>query len=130
MSSSAAIPARIARRNSADEGDDDDDDNDTEGDQYGNKPDFGSGPSLLAGAGLCHLEREGLRFLAPVSNEGPYYRWLKRGTELKRCLAVNPLFALSFLECFLETLQEYLGEVTEVSLKDNFDIVYMVSLGI
>lgn len=41
---------------------------------------------------------------------------------------MNPLFALSFLECFLETLQEYLGEVTEVSLKDNFDIVYMVSL--
>lgn len=48
--------------------------------------------------------------------------------KLKRHSAVNPLFALSFLECFLETLQEYLGEVTEVSLKDNFDVVYMVSM--
>ena len=40
---------------------------------------------------------------------------------------VNPLFAFSFLESFLETLQDYLGDVTETALKDNFDIVYMVS---
>jgi len=39
---------------------------------------------------------------------------------------VNPLFAFSFLDSFLETLQEYLGEVTETTLKDNFDIVYML----
>lgn len=39
---------------------------------------------------------------------------------------VNPLFAFSFLESFLETLQDYLGDVTETALKDNFDIVYMV----
>lgn len=38
---------------------------------------------------------------------------------------VNPLFAFSFLESFLETLQDYLGDVTETALKDNFDIVYM-----
>jgi AP-3 complex subunit mu len=43
-------------------------------------------------------------------------------------LTVNPLFAFSFLESFLETLQEYLGDVTETALKDNFDIVYMVCL--
>ena len=40
---------------------------------------------------------------------------------------MNPLFAFSFLESFLETLQDYLGDVTETALKDNFDIVYMVS---
>lgn len=39
---------------------------------------------------------------------------------------VNPLFAFSFLDTFLETLQDYLGEVTESAIKDNFDIVYMV----
>lgn len=41
-------------------------------------------------------------------------------------LTVNPLFAFSFLEAFLETLRDYLGETTETSIKDNFDIVYMV----
>jgi AP-3 complex subunit mu len=42
-------------------------------------------------------------------------------------MTVNPLFAFSFLESFLETLQDYLGDVTETAIKDNFDIVYMVS---
>jgi hypothetical protein len=41
-------------------------------------------------------------------------------------IPVNPLFAFSFLDTFLETLRDYLGEVTESALKDNFDIVYMV----
>jgi AP-3 complex subunit mu len=41
-------------------------------------------------------------------------------------MIVNPLFAFSFLESFLETLQDYLGDVTETAIKDNFDIVYMV----
>jgi AP-3 complex subunit mu len=40
---------------------------------------------------------------------------------------VNPLFAFAFLNSFLETLAEYLGEVTEATIKENFDIVYMVS---
>ena len=39
---------------------------------------------------------------------------------------MNPLFAFSFLDSFLDTLQDYLGEITETSIKDNFDIVYMV----
>ncbi|RXK35486.1 AP-3 complex subunit mu [Tremella mesenterica] len=62
----------------------------------------------LGNAGLCHLEREGLTFLVPISQE------------------VNPLLAFTFLERFLETLKDYLGEVTETTLKDNFDIVYML----
>jgi hypothetical protein len=41
-------------------------------------------------------------------------------------LTVNPLFAFSFLETFLGTLQDYLGEVTESTIKDEFDTVYMV----
>jgi AP-3 complex subunit mu len=43
---------------------------------------------------------------------------------------VNPLFAFSFLESFLATLRDYLGDVTETSIKDNFDVVYMVSRGL
>lgn len=61
------------------------------------------------GSALCHIERDGLRYLVPVSGE------------------VNPLFAFAFLESFLDTLREYLGDVTEGTVKDNFDIVYMVS---
>lgn len=61
------------------------------------------------GSALCHMERDGLRYLVPISSE------------------VNPLFAFSFLESFLDTLKEYLGDVTEGTVKDNFDIVYMVS---
>lgn len=60
------------------------------------------------GSALCHIERDGLRYLVPISTE------------------VNPLFAFAFLESFLDTLREYLGEVTEGTVKDNFDIVYMV----
>ncbi|WWD16046.1 hypothetical protein CI109_100471 [Kwoniella shandongensis] len=62
----------------------------------------------MSGAGLCHLEREGLFFLVPVGQE------------------VNPLFAFSFLDSFLDTLRDYLGEITETTIKDNFDIVYML----
>ncbi|WVQ78401.1 hypothetical protein IAT38_000487 [Cryptococcus sp. DSM 104549] len=68
----------------------------------------GGGRVGLAGAGLCHLERDGLYFLVPVGQE------------------VNPLFAFSFLDSFLDTLRDYLGEVTEATIKDNFDIVYML----
>lgn len=95
----------------------------------------------MGGAGICHIQREGLRFLVPVGQEGEsrssqteywgvslagnrraYYSG--DGTDAP---VVNPLFAFSFLESFLETLQDYLGDVTETALKDNFDIVYMVS---
>lgn len=64
--------------------------------------------SAGGGVALCHLERDGLRYLVPLSGE------------------VNPLFGFSWLEAFLDTLKEYLGDVTEVTVKDNFDVVYMV----
>lgn len=41
---------------------------------------------------------------------------------------MNPLFAFSFLESLLDILRNYLGDVTEATIKDNFDIVYMVSI--
>lgn len=61
-----------------------------------------------SGAAVCHLLRDGLRYLVPLSDD------------------VNPLLGFAFLESFLDTLTEYLGDVTEVTVKDNFDIVYMV----
>jgi AP-3 complex subunit mu len=80
----------------------------------------------MGGAGICHIQREGLRFLVPVGQEGMSSLCIGRG-EL---MIVNPLFAFSFLESFLETLQDYLGDVTETAIKDNFDIVYMVCLNL
>lgn len=41
---------------------------------------------------------------------------------------MNPLFAFSFLESFVDILRDYLGDVTEMTIKDNFDIVYMASI--
>ncbi|ODN98475.1 AP-3 complex subunit mu [Cryptococcus wingfieldii CBS 7118] len=67
-----------------------------------------NGRTGMAGAGLCHSQRDGLCFLIPVG------------------LEVNPLFGFSFLDSFLETLRDYLGQVTESMIKDNFDIVYML----
>ena len=81
----------------------------------------------MTGAGLCHVEREGLRFLVPVAHEGESLVRVGKDKWLK-LLSVNPLFAFSFLGSFLETLQDYLGEITETTIKDNFDIVYMVQL--
>ncbi|BEJ03325.1 hypothetical protein CcaverHIS641_0105000 [Cutaneotrichosporon cavernicola] len=64
--------------------------------------------SAGGGVALCHLERDGLRYLVPISAE------------------VNPLFGFAWLESFLDTLKEYLVDVTEVTVKDNFDVVYML----
>ncbi|WWC60961.1 uncharacterized protein I303_103538 [Kwoniella dejecticola CBS 10117] len=66
------------------------------------------GGGSMSGAALCHVQREGLCFLVPVGQE------------------VNPLFAFSFLDAFLDTLKDYLGEITESAIKDNFDIIYML----
>ncbi|WWC69284.1 uncharacterized protein I206_103222 [Kwoniella pini CBS 10737] len=66
------------------------------------------GGSSMSGAALCHIQREGMYFLVPVGQE------------------VNPLFAFSFLDSFLDTLKDYLGDITETSIKDNFDIIYML----
>ncbi|KAF8520060.1 clathrin adaptor, mu subunit [Gautieria morchelliformis] len=62
-----------------------------------------NGPSAC-----CHIECGGLRFLAPVSSE------------------MDPLFVFAFLQRFVEILQDYLGEVSASSLKDNFDVVYQL----
>ena len=51
----------------------------------------------------------------------------KMGRTEMMALSVNPLFAFAFLDSFLRTLEDYLSDVTEINLKENFDTVYMVS---
>lgn len=41
-------------------------------------------------------------------------------------IPVDPVYAFSFLQTFIEILQEYFGTVTAATLKDNFDVVYQV----
>ena len=41
---------------------------------------------------------------------------------------VDPLFVFAFLQRFVEILQDYLGDVSASSLKDNFDVVYQVNM--
>lgn len=73
-----------------------------------NAPMGGEAEGGWGSAALCHVEREGLRFLIPISQE------------------VNPMLAFAFLDAFLDTLTIYLGDVTETTLRDNFDTVYML----
>ncbi|ORY88347.1 Mu homology domain-containing protein [Leucosporidium creatinivorum] len=58
------------------------------------------------GQAVCQVERNGLRFVAPVAAD------------------VDPVLPLAFLNQLHEVLESYIGgPVTEASLKDNFDIV-------
>ncbi|KAJ9119511.1 hypothetical protein QFC22_003219 [Naganishia vaughanmartiniae] len=96
---------------SASESDEEEGDEEMSG--YGQEADVyaGDGQEIGGGwqtVGLCHVEKEGMRFLAPLSHE------------------INPLFAFSFLECFIGVLEAYFGEVTENTIRDNFEIVYML----
>ncbi|CAE6509897.1 unnamed protein product [Rhizoctonia solani] len=56
----------------------------------------------------CHRSAGGLHILCPVRGD------------------VDPLFVFSFLEVVVQILQEYLGELSTTSLKDNFDVVYQL----
>ncbi|KAI0069170.1 clathrin adaptor mu subunit [Artomyces pyxidatus] len=56
----------------------------------------------------CHVEHNGLKFLCPISGD------------------IDPLYAFAFLRTFIEILQDYFGDVTGPSLKDNFDVVYQL----
>ncbi|RIB24740.1 AP-3 complex subunit MU-1 [Gigaspora rosea] len=57
---------------------------------------------------LVHVYRSGLTFLSPVSNE------------------VDALLVLEFLHRIVDILAEYFGELAELSIRDNFDIVYQL----
>ena len=47
-------------------------------------------------------------------------------TQLYCTLTVDPSLVFSFLDVVVQTLQDYLGEISPASLKDNFDVVYQV----
>ncbi|KAK4052782.1 hypothetical protein OIV83_002069 [Microbotryomycetes sp. JL201] len=58
------------------------------------------------GQAVCQIERNGLRYIAPVAS------------------SVDPIIPLTFLDKFYQVLETYIGgAVTEASIKDHFDIV-------
>jgi hypothetical protein len=44
--------------------------------------------------------------------------------------SADPLFVFAFIHTLLDVLQEYLGEVSAGTIRDNFDVVYQVSRGL
>lgn len=56
----------------------------------------------------CHMERGGMRFLCPASQD------------------IDPLYIFAFLERFLSVLQEYLQDISLPVLKEHFDVVYQL----
>ncbi|RIA88129.1 adaptor-related protein complex 3 mu 1 subunit-like protein [Glomus cerebriforme] len=57
---------------------------------------------------LVHIYRSSLTFLSPVSSE------------------VDILLVIEFLHRIVDILAEYFGEVSETSIRDNFDVVYQL----
>ncbi|CAI2177955.1 6861_t:CDS:10 [Funneliformis geosporum] len=57
---------------------------------------------------LVHVYRSSLTFLSPVSSE------------------VDILLVIEFLHRIVDILAEYFGEMSEISIKDNFDVVYQL----
>ncbi|BGP38698.1 hypothetical protein JCM10449v2_002633 [Rhodotorula kratochvilovae] len=89
-----------ARGSSSDAGTDDDED-DEDGQPWATAPRPSQG-----GVAVCHIQRNGLRYIAPVSRD------------------IDPLIPLTFLTELHEVLKAYIaGPVTEGSLKDNFDVI-------
>ncbi|OBZ71942.1 AP-3 complex subunit mu-1 [Grifola frondosa] len=66
------------------------------------------GAPLSAPSACCHLRRDDLHFVCPVSGD------------------VDPLYAFAFLQTFIDILHEYFGQISAETLKENFDIVYQL----
>ncbi|GLB33446.1 putative adaptor complexes medium subunit family protein [Lyophyllum shimeji] len=56
----------------------------------------------------CHVQCGDIRILCPVSGD------------------VDPLFAFAFIHTFIDILNEYFGNVSATTLKENFDVVYQL----
>ncbi|KAG6866006.1 hypothetical protein C0991_009678 [Blastosporella zonata] len=59
-------------------------------------------------AACCHVKCGDIRILCPVSGD------------------VDPLFPFAFIQTFIDILNEYFGNVSAATLKDNFDVVYQL----
>ncbi|KAG6830632.1 hypothetical protein H0H92_015724 [Tricholoma furcatifolium] len=64
--------------------------------------------NTASAAACCHVKCSDIRILCPVSGD------------------VDPLFAFAFIQTFIDILNEYFGNVSAATLKDNFDVVYQL----
>ncbi|KAG6861195.1 hypothetical protein C0995_002822 [Termitomyces sp. Mi166 len=64
--------------------------------------------NTVSAAACCHMKCGDIRILCPVSGD------------------VDPLFAFAFIQAFIDILNEYFGNVSAATLKDNFDVVYQL----
>ncbi|KAG6820168.1 hypothetical protein H0H93_004431 [Arthromyces matolae] len=64
--------------------------------------------SPSSASACCHVKCSDIRILCPVSGD------------------VDPLFAFAFIQTFIDILNEYFGNVSAATLRDNFDVVYQL----
>ncbi|KAJ1676388.1 hypothetical protein EV182_008288, partial [Spiromyces aspiralis] len=70
-----------------------------------------------AGTACIHVQRNDLMYLCTVSSEGG-----RAGSD------VGPLQVLDFLDRLVENVTEYIGNATEITIKENFTTVYEASV--
>ncbi|KAJ2964241.1 hypothetical protein NQZ79_g773 [Umbelopsis isabellina] len=82
---------------------------------------------------LLHVLRDGLVWLCPVDKEGELafnfivgYMFL----YLYMLLPVDPLLVFEMIHRIIDILVDYLGDVSEASIRDNFVTVYQVQYGL
>ena len=81
--------------------------------------DSSEGPSAC-----CHVARGNVRIACPVRGESRFSFFFKCKSLWTQSAAVDPTFVFAFLQTFLDILQEYLGDVTAGTIRENFDTVY------
>lgn len=75
----------------------------------------------------CHVQCTDVRILCPISGNGTS-RAFPAYDSICIDAKVDPLFGFAFLQTFIEILREYFGPLSAATLKDNFDVVYQVSV--
>jgi len=83
--------------------------------------DSSEGPSAC-----CHVAHGNIRIACPVRGDSKFAIFSSARRFGLRAVAVDPVFVFAFLQTFLDILQEYLGDVTAGTIRDNFDTVYQV----
>ncbi|KAF5387738.1 hypothetical protein D9615_000065 [Tricholomella constricta] len=64
--------------------------------------------NTASASACCHVQCSDIRILCPVSGD------------------VDPLFAFAFIHTLVDILNEYFGNVSAATLKENFDVVYQL----
>lgn len=74
---------------------------------------------------LLNVLRDDLTWLCPVEREGTYGEKCEYLHEIDLSL-VDPMLVFEFIHRIIDILTDYLGDVSESSIRENFVTVYQV----